>query len=146
MFPFIRSGDSILVKRVPLETIKPNDTILFESEDKMKICHKVITVLERDGVLWFSTAGYKDSSQSEGPINKDNILGKVIALKRKDKIIDLTGRQIHTFGFRVDCFFTEIMSSIRNFLAKIPWIKKTYKLMMGEAGRANSFSAVKIKS
>jgi signal peptidase I len=53
MFPLILGGDYVLVKKVPLETIQPGDTIVFESEAKAKICHQVVEIKEKEGVLWF---------------------------------------------------------------------------------------------
>jgi hypothetical protein len=127
MFPFIRGEDFILVKRVPLQTITPGDAILFESEGKSKICHNVAEIKKIDDILWFYTKGFKSVSYDSSPIKQDRVLGKAVALKRKNKVIDLTGVDICSFRFRFNCFLAECNFYTRSTLAKIPGLKKIYK-------------------
>ncbi len=129
MFPFICGEDFILVKRVPLHAITPGDTILFESEDKMKVCHIVSAINTIDGILWFHTKGYKSMLFVASPIRQDRVLGKAVALKRKNKVINLTEVDICSFRFRFNCFLAELTFYTRSILAKIPLLKKIYKYM-----------------
>ena len=129
MFPFICAQDFILVKRTPLDAITPGDVILFESEDKAKICHSVASVKKSDGVLWFFTRGFRGISYDSRPIRQDRILGKVLALKRKNKVIDLTKVDIRSFRFRFNCFLVEWGFYTRSVLAKLPGAKAMYKYM-----------------
>jgi signal peptidase I len=130
MFPFIREGDFILVKRVPLNTITPGDTILFESEDKREVCHNVAEIKRVGDVLWFHTKGYKSASYDAAPIRQDRVLGKVVALRRKNKVIDLTGADIYSFHFRLECILAEYALYARRVLGKIPQFKKVYKFFI----------------
>jgi len=129
MFPFIREDDFILVKRVPINTIMPGDIILFESEDKKKVCHNVSQVKKINDVLWFHTKGYKSASCDSVPIMQDRILGKAVALKRRNKIFDLTAQDTHSFRFYFDCFVAEYIFYVRSSLARIPWLRKVYRCM-----------------
>lgn len=132
MFPFICGEDFILVRRVPLHAITPGDTILFESKDKAKVCHSVAAIKESEGVLWFYTKGLKSASYDSSPIRQDRILGKAVALKRKNKVIDLTSVDINSFRFRFKCFLVECIFYARSVLAKIPWLKKIYKSIIAK--------------
>lgn len=154
MFPFICGEDFILVKRVPLHAITPGDTILFESEDKMKVCHIVSAINTIDGILWFHTKGYKSMPFVASPIRQDRVLGKAVALKRKNKVIDLTGVDMHSFRFHFNCFWVEYIFYARSVLAKIPGLKKIYRYITGQmnvschrtdAQRANLENAVEQK-
>jgi hypothetical protein len=127
MFPFICGKDFILVKRVPLHAITPGDAILFESENKMKVCHSVAAIKESEGVLWFYTKGFKSASYDSSPIREDRVLGKAVVLKRKNKVIDLTRVDIYSLRFRFKCFLAEYVFYTRSVLAKIPWLKKIYR-------------------
>ena len=127
MFPFICGEDFVLVKRVSLDTIAPGDTILFESEEKTKVCHNVVAIKESEGILWFFTKGYKSVSYDSSPIRQEKVLGKAVALKRKNKVIDLTDVDVHSFRFYCNCFLAERIFYARSILAKIPWLKKIYK-------------------
>jgi signal peptidase I len=132
MFPFIREDDFVLVKRVALNTITPGDTILFESKDKRRVCHNVAEVKRVDDVLWFHTKGYKSASCDVGPIRQDRVLGKAVALKRKNKVVDLTGADINSFLFRLECVLAEYSCYIRRVLGKIPKLKKLYRFIMNK--------------
>ena len=135
MFPFIRGGDFVLVKRVPLHTITPGDAILFESEGKSKVCHSVAAIKGIDGVLWFHAKGYKSTphdGDSASPIRQDRVLGKAVALKRKNKVIDLTRVDIYSFRFRFNCFLAECVFYIRSLLAKVPGLKKIHRYIIGQ--------------
>ncbi len=127
MFPFIREDDFVLIKRVPLKTIQPNDAILFESEDKIKVCHSVKAIKENEGILWFYTNGYKSISYDTNPIRQDRVMGKVVALRRKNRVIDLTVTDTYRFHFYLDCFLAECIFYAKGVLAKVPQLKKIYR-------------------
>jgi len=127
MFPFIRSDDYILAKKVPPETIQPGDTIVFESNAKTKVCHRVAEIKKRDTILWFYTAGYKNTSCDTHPVRQERILGKVVAIKRKSSIIELSAKGLQSLLLKFDCLLTDTIFYIKKILAKIPLLKKIYK-------------------
>jgi len=127
MFPFIRGDEYVFVKKVPPETIRPGDTIVFEFNAKTKVCHCVVEIQRRDSILWFYTAGYKNRSPDTCPIRQEKVMGKVFAIKRKSNIIRLSTEGLQSLLFKFDCFLTESIFYIKKFLAKIPLLKKIYK-------------------
>ena len=127
MFPFIRGDDYILVKKVPLEIIRRGDTIVFESDTKTKVCHRVVEIEKRDSILWFYTAGYKNTSYGTLPIRQERVLGKVVAIKRKFSVFELSAGGPKSLLLKFDCFFAENIFYIKNILAKNPLLKKIYR-------------------
>jgi signal peptidase I len=127
MFPFIRAGDCILVKKVPTETIRRGDTIVFESDTKAKVCHRVVEIEKRDSILWFYTGGYKNTSYDTPPIRQEKVLGKVVAIKRKFSVFKLSAEGLEPLLLKFDCLFTKSIFYIKKILAKIPFLKKIYR-------------------
>jgi len=128
MFPLIRGNDCILVKKEPVETIQPGDIIVFESKPGIKVCHCVVKIEERGGVLWFYTKGYKDNScDNYDMVRQDKVLGKMIAIKRKFSIIKLSARGLQLLLFKLDCFLAEIIFHTKVILVKIPFLKKIHR-------------------
>lgn len=127
MFPFICGGDYILVKRVPLEIIQPGDVIVFESDNKEKICHRVVEIEKKDSILWFHTKGYKNNSYGISPVRQEKVLGKVVAIRRKSSVIELSTGGAESLRFKFDCFLTANIFCIKKILPKIPFLKEIYR-------------------
>lgn len=127
MFPFIHGNDYILVKKVPPEAIQLGDAIVFESDTKAKVCHRVVEIEKRDSVLWFYTAGYKNTSYAACPIRQEKILGKVVVIRRKFSIIALSTKGLQSLLLKFDCFFIENIFYIKKILTKIPFLKRIYR-------------------
>jgi len=124
MFPFIRGGDSILVKKVPLETIEAGDAIVFESDAKVKVCHRVVRIEKKESALWFHTKGYKNKPCDVHPVSQERVLGKVVAINRKAGIITLPVKGLQNLFFKCDCFLNETIFYMKKFLAKMVFFKK----------------------
>lgn len=129
MFPFIRSDDYVVVKKVPLETIRPGDIIVFESGSKTKICHHVVGIKKINDVLWFYTKGHKSVSSNSEPTAQDKVLGKVVGIKRKTSknIIGLPVKGLDLAAFKFNCCLTENIACLKRFLARIPFLRIIYK-------------------
>ncbi len=127
MFPFIRGGDYVLVKKVPPETMQPGDTIVFESGTQTKVCHRLVGIEKIDNVLWFHTKGYKNSPYKAYLIRQEKVLGKVVSIKRKAGIVELSTHGLQSLLFKFDCLFTENIFCIKKILAKVTLLKKIYR-------------------
>lgn len=127
MFPFIRGDDYIIVKKVPVETIQPGDTIVFESDSKTKVCHRVAEIKEKDSILWFYTKGYKNTSYDGCPVRQERLLGKVVAVKRKSTVFELSTKGAQFLLLKLDCFLAENIFYLKKILAKAPFLKKIYR-------------------
>lgn len=139
MFPFICGGDYLLVKKVPLETIRLGDAIVFQSDAKTKVCHRVVEIEKKDNILWFHTQGYKDTSSDAYAVRQEKVLGKVVAVKRKFGFFDLSGGGLQSLSFKFDCFLTGRIFYIKILLAKIPLLRKLYRYVRRKMNPARIF-------
>lgn len=80
MFPFIGTGDKIVIR--PEKKMNIGDIIVFKRDDRM-VCHRIVTVFEKDGIKYYQTMG--DSHfHLDDPITADRILGKVLKIEREN--------------------------------------------------------------
>ena len=83
MVPNINVYDVIVSKKVDdINTIKIGDIITFISKSNlssgMTITHRVIDIIEDDGMIKLKTQGDNNLSPDPSYVNKDNLIGKVV--------------------------------------------------------------------
>ena len=83
MVPNINVYDVIVSKKVDdINTIKIGDIITFISKSNlssgMTITHRVIDIIEDDGMIKLKTQGDNNLSPDSSYVNKDNLIGKVV--------------------------------------------------------------------
>jgi signal peptidase len=82
MFPFLRKGDLLTVKPVPMDKIKRGDVVVFESEDRW-IAHRVIKIRSNTEGLEFLLRG--DTCIAFDPlVDKENFIGSVQIFTREN--------------------------------------------------------------
>lgn len=118
MFPFIRRNEEILVAKAPPEDIAIGDVILFKSENGDKVCHRIIKIENKDGALWFRAKGDRNKSSGE-LISQRDVLGKVIAVKRRMGLMGLRAGGRRSFLWKCDSFLARSMSSVKKILKNI---------------------------
>lgn len=117
MFPFLLGNEYILVKKVPTETIQLKDVVLFESDNGLKVCHRVVKINPDDN-LWFQTKGDRNKFY-DAPVRQEAILGQVIAVKRKMNLIGLPNKGWEVFLYKLDCLFIYGIFYLKKFLVKV---------------------------
>jgi signal peptidase I len=85
MMPLLRTGDEVLIQSVNPNNIRPGDIIVFKDPDKL-IVHRVIRRYD-SGSPTFLQKG--DSTTAAEIIRSEDIIGKVIAVRKGSKIICL---------------------------------------------------------
>ncbi len=86
MYPSIREGELITVEPVVASHVKLADIVLYRSERGL-IAHRVIEIASRDALV-FRLRG--DASLScDKPVAAEQILGRVVGVKRSDHSIAL---------------------------------------------------------
>jgi signal peptidase I len=90
MRPFFKTGDMFIVKRTTAGNLKIGDIISYYSEqNKSEVCHRLIKKMRKaDGYLLYvrGDACFNPVEQ----IEEGASLGKVIAVVRNERIVDLT--------------------------------------------------------
>lgn len=82
MYPAIKVGDMILIKRTDPAYISTGDIIQFEM-DKVRVVHRVIEIVEKDGKLFFITKGDNNKTIDSDPVLPEQIRGSVIKILPK---------------------------------------------------------------
>ncbi|MBU4251571.1 MAG: S24/S26 family peptidase [Candidatus Omnitrophica bacterium] len=94
MWPFIRPKEKLLIKKIPVDDLRPGDIILYRANNQLA-CHRLVKK-NRD-FLW--TRGDNSISSPE-MITKEMFIGKVVGIIKNNKMISLTGwrsRLINSF-------------------------------------------------
>lgn len=71
----IKKGDLIITKVIDPETLKVNDVIAFRDAAGTVTTHRIIELVERDGVTYFITKGDNNSSQDLNMVELDDVEG-----------------------------------------------------------------------
>jgi signal peptidase I len=75
MFPTIKSGESILYKKVPIEVIREGDIIVFRDQvTGGQVCHRVDAI---DPTGTIKTKGDNNRFRDRGLITSENLIGLV---------------------------------------------------------------------
>lgn len=108
MHPLIKPGDKIMVRKGPSETLKCGDIVVFEEYGEL-CTHRLLCNKISNSKIKFITKG-DNSLVIDRPISKEELLGKVVGIKRGSKFIDLESR------------FWKIVNGMAGTLSYLEWI------------------------
>lgn len=83
MYPAIKVGDMVIIKKCDASQMEIGDLIQFEIENKVRIVHRIIAIDEEDGQELFITKGDNNNNQDSEPVKPKQIKGNVIAVLPK---------------------------------------------------------------
>jgi signal peptidase I len=78
MNPILKTGDIVIVAKMPGDKIKLGDVIQYRKDEKTTIIHRVIEVDRIGESKTFITKGDANSVADENPVLSDNVIGKVV--------------------------------------------------------------------
>ena len=82
MEPIIKVNDAIVIKRTDATNIKVGDVITYKSVEPsyygIMITHRVIDIINENGVTKYVTKGDHNETRDINPISIDQVYGKVI--------------------------------------------------------------------
>ena len=85
MYPFIKPHqDAVILKKVNYQTLKRGDVVLFQRGTGLYVLHRIYKIKNQQ----FFLVG-DNQIDIEGPILSTQIKAKMIAIKKKNKIIDV---------------------------------------------------------
>ena len=111
MGPLIPVNSRILVKPIPLSSIRVGDIIVFKHQNKL-ISHWVLKVQHENEKTYFLQQGY--SASTPDLIDGNNVIGKVFAVTNKGCHTNL-----NTFLHRLTSLKTVSIIKTRNMLSQI---------------------------
>lgn len=85
MWPVLRTGDGLVIEAYGLQPVCVGDVIAFRDPARDKnIVHRVIRIDYR-----IHTQGDNNSFPDQGKLNREDIIGKVVAVYRRDALLKL---------------------------------------------------------
>jgi signal peptidase I len=88
MSPFIRDGDVVEVQPIGAAAIRCGDVVLYRNGGDHVIVHRVVQLDREDGHTMLVTRG-DALACADGPICREQVLGRVVALERKERHIQV---------------------------------------------------------
>ncbi len=71
----IRIGDLIITKIIDPENLKVDDVIAFRDEENTVTTHRIIDIIDKDGITYFVTKGDNNSSQDRYLVKYKDVEG-----------------------------------------------------------------------
>ena len=91
MWPFLKAGEKLIIKKTSIEDLKVGDIILYWSDNQL-VCHRLVKrVRDVDGYLLYTRGD--NSSSLPTLVTEQMFLGKAIGIIRNGKTISLIGRR-----------------------------------------------------
>jgi len=90
MHPTIRDKELITVAAVHASEIGPGDILLYRTDHKV-LAHRVVRITRVEGVIRLTLRG-DGTDLCDAPIGAQQVLGRVVAVDREGRRIDLDGR------------------------------------------------------
>ncbi len=107
MFPTFKNGETVLVKRVSPDKIKPGDIVAFKQYSQY-VCHRVLKKEERDVFLLRG-----DFNRNIEKINGNDILGKVYGVYKKGRLKNFSFRSNYMY-----CWFVRFIYVLKEVIKK----------------------------
>lgn len=85
MHPSVRSGDILIVESTRPTEVLIGDVIVFRRAPNHLIAHRVTAKVLKEDTIVFSVRG--DNMDCDEPVGESDILGRVVMLKRGNKIV-----------------------------------------------------------
>lgn len=88
MRPFLRGGETLVIRRVDAASLRRGDLILFRNGSGEPVMHRIVRRRGAFGSVVFQTKGDAALSLDE-PVREDEVLGKVCRIERTNSCIDM---------------------------------------------------------
>lgn len=98
MYPEIKIGDAVIIKKCTANDIKVKDVIEYQM-DSYTVIHRVIEIRQEDGEFFFITKGDNNKDPDYIPVREDQLIGKAIY---KVPYIALPAVWLHSIGGNSD--------------------------------------------
>jgi len=86
MWPFIKQGERLIIKKIPIGDLKIGDIILYRKDNQL-ICHRLIKRIGDEKGYLLYTRG--DNSSQFDSLSEEMFLGKAIGILKNCKMISL---------------------------------------------------------
>ena len=118
MYPLIRWTDHLLVRKTPVERLHVGDVIVFQVDSGKPVCHRITRLEYQNNALQIYVRGDRNRHE-EGPIEAERIIGKVIAVGKKNRIHEISARESISLAGRVNIFLLCTLLFLKNCLKRV---------------------------
>lgn len=129
MFPLLKPRDEIVVRKSPLKALSCGDIVVFE-RDKTLYAHRLLGK-KKTGVKIKLIIKGDNSKAVDSPITEGQLLGKVVKVKRGNKLFNLESRPWQT------------VNSLAGILSYLEWtiynVLRSFKRALLSHSSAQSF-------
>ena len=122
MYPFILSGDTLLVEAVDPARVSPGDVVLFCQPDNNPIVHRVVERMANGGQVILITRG-DNLVHEDQPIKGEWVLGRVVEVERQGRCLRLDrgpGRLLNRSACYLQGWSPWRFTAVRK-LGRLPW-------------------------
>lgn len=77
MYPTIKIGDAVIIKKCTANDVEPNDIIEYQMEG-FTVVHRVVSKYQEDGETFFITKGDNNDDEDSKPVSEQQLIGKSI--------------------------------------------------------------------
>ncbi|MDD3878071.1 MAG: signal peptidase I [Bacteroidales bacterium] len=116
MYPFIKKGSFVVIKKTDFHTIKTGDIVVFKGHLKI-VAHRVIKI-KKNADNWLLVCKGDSCNRADVPFSSDKYVGKVVAIERNNKTVNLESRTYQIINKTVaffSPFFPVVYDTIRFF-------------------------------
>ena len=89
MWPFLKAGEKLVIKKTPVENLRPGDIILYRADNQL-VCHRLVRKIKRGTNFLLYARGDGSTSLPE-LVTKDRLIGQAVIAIRKGRHISLIG-------------------------------------------------------
>jgi signal peptidase I len=100
MYPFIKQGDICHFEACDPATFKKGDVVLFTSGSSRLVAHRYIKEINKDQQIYYLFKGDTNLLFDE-PIKPDRIIGKMTAIERNNKTVNLENMWINLWSLLI---------------------------------------------
>lgn len=109
MLPFLKSGDSIAVRKTDIKDIRVGDVALFRKGDNA-IAHRVIRKIRRNGRFFLQAKS--DISFASESFGSEELIGKAVSFKKGVKEIGVDNMAFRLMGLAAAFIFPFIARTL----------------------------------
>jgi signal peptidase I len=118
MFPFIRWRECLIVKKTSSEALQPGDIVVFREDRERPVCHRIVRIENKFGRRWFYTKG-DQNDEEDAPVPDEKIIGKVIAIRKKYRLIECSSPEWSSYSNRHDHLLARSIFSLKTRMKKV---------------------------
>ena len=90
MWPFLSSGQKLIIKRVPVDKLRVGDIIIYKMKDSPPVCHRLVSIKKSAGKRSLYCRGDASFYPPE-LVENDMVLGRASGVVKNNRIFSMDG-------------------------------------------------------